>query len=876
VGKDVEEIAKQCRSTNSNLLRRILIEATYLATLTIIYLVTLYPALKSPYLPGWGGDAYGHLFKIWELMNEGYVKWTQYWHGGDPFLTFYSPLSYFIGALIGKIVNSDALGYKLTILIGMLIGAYSMRFLLRELRFKGISIYLSSLFYPLSIWILYYIVGGGLFPRFFANMLLPLGMLGVIYLVKYKDIKKVLLSSLFLSALFLSHLMIFIIFALSIIILLPYLYLNYIKNLSLKNFVKNILIFSASFILLTAFWTIPFLLQMKYYNTFYFYKEPPTFQFYSVSIENLFDISNKYYVGILFILGLLGHMLFLLRKDIKVDLKIFSINSLLIISLFVFLALGYYNPIRGLYYLPIIANIHPERWIDGANFYSLIGFALLISTIEDSKVQKDVKALLIIAILLIVLADFSFKYPIYVEDEKYFDSMIKEYANILNCIDNIEGSRLYQPSVEFAIGSAIAYYPAIIKNIPILRGWYWQGDINLIPHNELHYAIYISILSTYPNITKYYYSLLDKYLSHFSINYIILDKYNQRLPYNVFSNVIEKIGFRKICESSRFALFYRDNDTFIILENTSTKILFIGNENAIRNILIQSTFLGENLSNCLETRSCTIINNLDNLTYDEIKNYKIIFLYSYHYTNSSIWKILEKFIREGGIVFVDTFLSSDMENSILGVSSMVIKVKGKLNLSSDIYDVEKFSEFEDNGNYWVSTAYSGDLIPLIRYENYTILGYKEIGNGRIYFIGLSLFYHSIVKNNPYEQSILRNLIAQHLKSSFKYWIAQLTNEKITVIISADSTATISISENYYPYWRAKLNGREIPVRKNEFAGTIELDIPRGTWILELEYVYPWSILDLLSLAAFTAITAYIGLGECVENRVLQTLLSRIH
>lgn len=791
-------------------------------------------------------------------MNDGYVKWTRYWHGGDPFLTFYSPLSYFVGALIGKIVNSDVLGYKLTILIGMLIGAYSMRFLLRELRFKGISIYLSSLLYPLSIWILYYVVGlCGAITRFFANMLLPLGMLGVIYLVKYKDIKKVLLSSIFLSALFLSHLMIFIIFAFSIVILFPYLYISYIRNLSLKNFAKNILVFSASFISLTAFWTIPFLLQMKYYNTFYFYKEPPTFQFHSVYIENLFDISNKYYVGILFILGLLGYILFLLRKDIKTDLKIFSINSLLIIFFFVFLALGYYNPIRELYYLPIIANIHPERWIDGANFYSLIGFALLISSIEEIKVQKNVKALLIIAILLIILADFSLKYPISVEDEKYFDSMIKEYTNILNCIDNLEGSRLYQPSVELAIGSATAYYPAIIKNIPILRGWYWQGDINLLSRSKLYHIIYRDILSTYPNVSEFHYNLLSNYLLHFSVNYIILDKYNWMLPYSVFSNVIEKIGFRKICESPRFALFYRDNNTFIIIENTSTKILFIGSENAIKDILIRSTFLGENLSNCLETKNCTIINNLDSLTYNEIKNYKIIFLYSYHYTNSSVWKILERFIREGGIVFVDTFLSSDMENSILGVNSTVIKVKGKLDLPSDMYDMEKFSEFEDNGNYWVSTTYSGDLIPLIKYENYTVLGYKEIGNGRIYFIGLSLFYHSIVKNNQYEQSILRNLIAQHLKSNFKYWISQLTNEKITVIISTDSAATISISENDYPYWGAKLNGKEIPIRKNEFAGTIELEISKGTWILELEYRYPWKVLDLFSLFSFLFIITIV-------------------
>jgi len=64
--------------------------------------------------------------------------------------------------------------------------------------------------------------------------------------------------------------------------------------------------------------------------------------------------------------------------------------------------------------------------------------------------------------------------------------------------------------------------------------------------------------------------------------------------------------------------------------------------------------------------------------------------------------------------------------------------------------------------------------------------------------------------------------------------------------------------------------------KNEFAGTIELDIPRGTWILELECEYPWNFLDMLSLVAFTTITAYIGLGECVESRVFEMLLSRIH
>jgi len=98
-------------------------------------LLVLKDFLGPGYPPSWGGDSYGHLFKIWKLM-EGYSPWIEDWYGGYPFLRFYPPLSYLVGAFFGLVTGSAIWGYKLTVLLAFLLAGLSTRALLREMGFS--------------------------------------------------------------------------------------------------------------------------------------------------------------------------------------------------------------------------------------------------------------------------------------------------------------------------------------------------------------------------------------------------------------------------------------------------------------------------------------------------------------------------------------------------------------------------------------------------------------------------------------------------------------------------------------------------------------------------------------------------------------------
>ncbi|MEM4533132.1 MAG: hypothetical protein QXU89_05695, partial [Desulfurococcaceae archaeon] len=79
------------------------IEVAYLCLLIVVYLSFLYPFFFNQELYSWGSDIYGHLYRVWKVMNYGYVEWTKDWYSGSSLFRFYPPLSSLIAAFFGKI-----------------------------------------------------------------------------------------------------------------------------------------------------------------------------------------------------------------------------------------------------------------------------------------------------------------------------------------------------------------------------------------------------------------------------------------------------------------------------------------------------------------------------------------------------------------------------------------------------------------------------------------------------------------------------------------------------------------------------------------------------------------------------------------------------
>ncbi len=96
---------------------------------------------------------------------------------------------------------------------------------------------------------------------------------------------------------------------------------------------------------------------------------------------------------------------------------------------------------------------------------------------------------------------------------------------------------------------------------------------------------------------------------------------------------------------------------------------------------------------------------------DSLGRYSLVILNNYVYRDPLVWRKLEDYVRDGGILVVNTFGSPDAEATRFGVRSTIVKVFGKANLSSGVYNVSRFSNFTYEGKPWTATAYTGNLTP---------------------------------------------------------------------------------------------------------------------------------------------------------------------
>ncbi|MEM4835561.1 MAG: hypothetical protein QXX40_00625, partial [Sulfolobales archaeon] len=352
------------------------------------------------------------------------------------------------------------------------------------------------------------------------------------------------------------------------------------------------------------------------------------------------------------------------------------------------------------------------------------------------------------------------------------------------------------------------------------------------------------------------------------------------------------LGFQKVFENNYYSLWCWNKNSFITpihykqIREYKIGRLFavVGNPLIIKHLDILHSIPADNIH---------VFKSLDDLAdHENIFAYKIIFLYDYgDYKNPEVWRKLEEFVRRGGILVIDTFRTRDMYSTIFNVTSTVLKIE-KRNLYSDKYDILRFDEFSEDFD-WYATVYKGDIKPIIQYkikkwveneytvhgyvevEGYAAIGYKNIGYGYVFFIGLNLPHHIEYKNNEYEKFVFNDIVGKFIPifpDIIDYRILEYKDGKIKVVVNAEFDSWVIVAQSYNPGWRAKLNGVEIPIYEDEDYGLIMLFIPKGSWILELEFVDRWLWLKYVSFSTLILMLvalAYLALRTRISQvRVL--------
>ncbi|NJE61764.1 6-pyruvoyl-tetrahydropterin synthase-related protein [Thermococcus sp. 21S7] len=413
----------------------------YVAILLVISVLEFLPLFLAPSPPDLQGDGLGHLFKIHKLMESGWEPWIEDWYAGFPFLRFYPPASYIAAAFLGRLLGSDVRGYAATLAITSFIGAFSMYLYLETTRKER---YIAPILFLLFPWRLGVAYIEGNFPRANSINLMPLFFLAIFWMSEHRE-RYILASAVAISVVSLTHHSILVPLTITSLILLR-------KKVNNINALGNFFKVGGAVVTLTAFWYLPFMFERNWTHFWNIYQNKWLFAGYSIS-PSLFKepvgCSILIATGIVLAVGVLRR-----RVD---PVKI------LLVSVYTYLAMGYYSPTPWIHSLPILSMIPPYRWMD---MVCMIVPLMAAESLSDLNLNRKAFTGLSLILILLTPAIISFngihEYP----------ENIKELGDFLGGFPGNEWRFVVYPPTGT---SYYSYLPALCSKLT-MNGRYHEGN----------------------------------------------------------------------------------------------------------------------------------------------------------------------------------------------------------------------------------------------------------------------------------------------------------------------------------------------------------------------------------------------------------------
>jgi hypothetical protein len=236
--------------------------------------------------------------------------------------------------------------------------------------------------------------------------------------------------------------------------------------------------------------------------------------------------------------------------------------------------------------------------------------------------------------------------------------------------------------------------------------------------------------------------------------------------------------------------------------------------------------------------------------------------------------MLRNYLNAGGTVVVDLSGMEDLFGQTLdffGVHAYRLAFDDGMTLrwseaAEDLPTKLHLAGLVESG--WSGASYEGlDEILAVADRagsSYPILGYKTIGNGRVWFIGGNLLYYSQLTRQrairEYVSSIiLQNAPVDEARVLPAVPLRAYSETSTGLDFDYDSAAPISalVSYTYHPRWRATIDGIEVGLGQRD--NLIRITLPAGLHHVEIRYDawgtgWPW----LGALAAVLGVFGSIG------------------
>lgn len=373
----------------------------------LVILPTVLPLLNNGFFVVHDNTQVERVFQMTKSLSDGNfpVRWVDdlgYGYG-YPIFNFYGPLPYYIATLINLFITNSLIATKIMFILATALSFFSMYLFASKITNKtsGLVAGIVYLYFPYHAANIYV---RGAVGEFFAYAFLPLVFWGIYYIYenasKKKEYKKVLLSvfplAISIALVVVSHNLSAFMMG---IFLVPYILFFLFVSKRKKEFVIAIItLFSATF-LLSAFYTVPAILESRYTNVNSQVGGGADYPDHFVCLTQLwhsnwgFGGSIKGCVdGISFSIGKFNVVLILLAflffgysfiKNKKVNTEIIFWILLL---LSIILMLPYSKLIWD--YLPFMEYLqYPWRFLNFVGLFSSIVIAFLVFRIKNKNIR---------------------------------------------------------------------------------------------------------------------------------------------------------------------------------------------------------------------------------------------------------------------------------------------------------------------------------------------------------------------------------------------------------------------------------------------------------------------------------------------------------
>ncbi len=258
------------------------------------------------------------------------------------------------------------------------------------------------------------------------------------------------------------------------------------------------------------------------------------------------------------------------------------------------------------------------------------------------------------------------------------------------------------------------------------------------------------------------------------------------------------------------------------------------------------------------TQSLAEIPSLDNLNLDAV------ILYGYkNGDNNSGWNKVEKYLKKGGKVFVET--GSDVFQTKNTKLPKIFPIEGTkregLGMS---WDLNEFGPPSIDGKEWnfsLPTNLKNNAEVILKTGNTPLIVSGSFEGGKVIWSGMNLFYHANVYKSTKEGEFIRSIVSRLVsleKNDPPPSQAQfISNRKIK--IKSQNAKAVLLRQEFWPVWTAKVNGQTQKILPAGPTGPGFMYVPIPTQLrdkpVEVEFNYQGDTSTLI----YTILTIVVSL-----------------